>query len=188
MDGRTFPGLTFEWGDAPEEGTPSEAPSRPAEPHENDPYREAMGKAGRILARRAHSEQELRDKLGTRLNDAVGDVVVARLQQLGLVDDAAFARQWVEERAARKGRGVLAAELEAKGIDTEVIEGILSRFPEEHEEARARELAVKHLDKVAGKPLPRQAASILQMLLRRGFEPELAEAATQAVLPPKGWD
>ncbi len=38
------------------------------------------------------------------------------------------------------------------------------------------------------KPLAHQAASIRQMLVRRGFDGEIADEATKAVLPPEGWD
>lgn len=188
MDGRTLPGLTFEWGSGPHEWTMPTKDGADDNRHDDDLYREAMTKAGRILARRAHSEKELRDKLGSELNEAVGDAVVARLQDLGLVDDEAFARQWVEERATRRGKAALAEELARRGVDASIIDEVLGRVPAENEEARAHDLAAGHLARVAGKPLHRQAASIVAMLLRRGFEPEVAEAATRGVLPPEGWD
>jgi regulatory protein len=187
MGGRTLPGLTFQWGSGPDEWI---LPTKDDADHDrNDELcREAMTKAGRILARRAHTEKELRDKLGSDLNEAVGDAVVARLKDLGLVNDENFARQWVEERASRRGKAALADELSRKGVDEGVIDEVLGRVPAENEEARAHDLAAKHLDKVAGRSLDRQAALIVGMLLRRGFEPEVAEAATRAVLPPEGWD
>lgn len=149
-------------------------------------YEAAMARAGGFLARRPHSEAELRRKLD--LDDEVlADRVMGRLFELRLVDDAAFAAQWVSERRARKGRRALKAELEARGVDPEAIADALS-IGEAGESSRAIDLAARHLSKVAGKPLERQAASIMALLLRRGFEEEVAEAATRAVLPPEGWD
>src|SRR5918992_6044157 len=93
-----------------------ESPSDPG-------LRKAMERAGRWLALRPRTESELRDRLqeGGFDEDTV-ERVLARLAELRLVDDEAFAKQWVEERARRKGLGprALVADLESKGISLEV--------------------------------------------------------------------
>jgi regulatory protein len=113
------------------------------------------------------------------------DRTLARLRQLRLVDDAEFARRWVAERANKRGRVALLAELEAKGIGPDLAEAVVQPI---EEEGRAKALAARHLARVGDLPLSRQAARIQGMLLRRGFDEETAEAATRAVLPPEGWD
>ena len=156
-----------------------------ATPGEPDPV---MAKAGRILARRAHSTQELRDKLwnaGVETDEI--DRVIARLTEVRLLDDADFARQWVEQRSRTKGPEGLRKELENKGIAIELIDATLGAAGLD-EEAQAKELAGKHLRKVSGKPPLVQAQRIQAMLLRKGFSMEAAVAAARAVLPPEGWD
>jgi regulatory protein len=153
---------------------------------DDDAHRAAMETAGRFLARRPHARAELRTKLA-RSHPEGADRAVARLTELGLLDDHDFARQWVEERSSRRGVQALLAELEAKGVDREVAVAAVAEV-EGSEEARAQDLASRHLAKVMAKPLAKQAASIQSMLLRRGYSPEVAQAATRAVLPPEGWD
>jgi regulatory protein len=168
----------FSLGAAPEEG--------PSDPD----LRKAMERAGRWLALRPRTLREMRDRLlqGGFEEDTV-ERALEKLTELRLIDDESFARQWVEERARRKGLGprALAAELEAKGVDADVVEAAVAGAAGS-EERRAIEWAQRQLRRVADLPLSKQAQRIRQGLLRRGFEPELAEAATRAVMPPEGWD
>jgi regulatory protein len=159
----------------------------PDEP-DDETYRKAMEKAGRLLARRPLARRELEQKLATAGFDReVVDQVLARLEHLKLLDDAAFAEQWVEERGRRKGSRALAAELASKGIPREVSEEALKVVDRDEHEV-AVELASRWVRRVAGRPLKEQAARILRMLMGRGFSYEVAEEATKAVLPPEGWD
>jgi regulatory protein len=154
---------------------------------ETDPV---MAKAGRILSRRPHSVQEVRDKLwaaGIAEDDI--DRAIDRLIELKLLDDLEFARQWVDERSRNKGLAgaALLAELEGKGVATEVARQAIDEAGLD-EEAKAKELAAKYLRKVSGKPPLVQAQRIQGMLLRKGFSMESAVAGAKAVLPPEGWD
>lgn len=144
-----------------------------------------MEQAGRFLARRGHSRGELAAKLTG--SDEVVERVLDRLTELRLLDDAAFARTWIEERSKTRGREILIHELEAKGVARDVA---LAAWEEVRpdEAIRARELATKHLRRVSRKPPLQQAAAIHAFLLRRGFSPDVAEEAARAVLPPEGWD
>ena len=155
-----------------------------------DAARTALEVAGRLLSRRPYTEVELRERLARKgLEQDVIDSTIARLDMLDLVDDGAFARQWVEERAARKGLGSrrLRAELEAKGVPLEEVEAALAAEADS-ELARATEQAAKRLSKLAHLPLIQQGARLYTWLVGRGFESEVAEAAAKAVLPPEGWD
>ncbi len=148
-----------------------------------------MDAAGRLLVRRAHTEAELRTRLATAGFDAeMIDATIERLGCLKLVDDTAFAGQWVEERAIRKGLGPLKlrAELEAKGVATEAIEQALAETGDEL--TRATELAAGRLSRLARLPLQKQGTRLFAWLVGRGFDAEIAEAAARAVLPPEGWD
>lgn len=155
-----------------------------------DELKEAMERAGRLLSVRARTEHEIRERLAAaEFSGAVIDQTVARLIELGLLDDLDFARRWVQERAERKRLGprALKAELAAKGVARDVADEALEA-EQIDEEAMAADAASRWVRKVARFPLPEQAHKLQQMLLRKGFSLEAAEAGAKAVLPPEGWD
>jgi regulatory protein len=84
--------------------------------------------AMRYLDARPRSAAELRDKLRRKEYppEAI-DAALARLADLGLVDDASFARFWVENRqlARPKGARALRDELRRKGVDRDVIDATM---------------------------------------------------------------
>src|SRR5256885_11245758 len=78
----------------------------------------------RLLTGRPRTRSELEGQLAKRGYPAdVSERVLDRLTQVGLVDDADFAQQWVRSRRmnAGKGKRALAAELRTKGVDNDVI-------------------------------------------------------------------
>jgi regulatory protein len=166
-----------------------ESPSAPAALLDGA-RREAMGRAGRLLATRPRTERELTDRLSDAgFEPSVVEATLARLKTLGLVDDQAFAVQWVEERSARKklSRRALLHELRGKGVPADLAEAALGEAAVD-EEAQAADLAARYVRRVATKPLAEQFTRIQQMLARRGYAYDVAEAAARAVLPPEGWD
>jgi regulatory protein len=155
-----------------------------------DLRKEAMERAGRMLALRPRTEREIHDRLKeASFPEDVVDDTVDRLYELKLLDDEAFALDWITERTAKKGVGprVLVAELQRKGIDRTTAEAALaSSGIEEADTATAQ--AERLLHKVIRFPLKDQASKLQQMLMRRGFSWEAVEEAVKAVLPPEGWD
>ena len=153
-------------------------------------YDAAMARAGRMLTLRARTEKELTDRLEQAgFEPGVVRAVVARLRELDLVDDAAFARAWVEERTRRKDSGpvLLAEELREKGIDESLVGEVLAEaFPDET--TRATEVAAALIGKWSSLPLAKQAARVTAALGRKGFSAEAIEAGVAAALPPEGWD
>lgn len=152
--------------------------------------RDALERAGKFLGRRARSESEVHDALSRAgFEPAVTEATIGKLRELELLDDAAFARQWIEERARRKGLGPrrLLAELRLKGVADDTARQALDEGGPD-EETQAKEVAAGLVRKVASRPLAQQAMRLQQMLLARGFAQEAAVAAVRAVLPPEGWD
>jgi regulatory protein len=151
---------------------------------------EALARAGRFLTLRQRTESEIVQRLvGAGFPPAVVAEAVERLKELRLVDDAEFARTWIEERMRRKGSGpaVLRAELLEKGVAPDVAEGALAEaLPDEV--ARATEIAAGLMSKIAGLPLPKQVSRLSSALARKGYSEEAAHEALSAVLPPEGWD
>ena len=119
---------------------------------------------------------------------------IARLTELGMLDDEAFARQWVEsrDRARPRGERALRDELRLKGIDRATVDAILDeRRSMEAEDATppdrtaAERLIDKHtraLRRIADPRQRRQRAYAL--LARNGFDPETCRevAATVATM------
>ena len=152
--------------------------------------KEAMGRAGRLLAERPRSEHEIRTRLqAARFEPEVVEQTIARLTELGLLDDLAFATQWVAERSRTRGKGpaALLDELYGKGVDRLTAEEALQAAGVD-EAVQARELAARLLSRVARYPLETQASKLYAMLARRGFSSETIKDAVRAVLPPEGWD
>lgn len=137
----------------------------------------------KLLARRAHSQAELRQKLARRGYEAAEvDSALARLAESGFLDDAAFARGLVSRRAASRGSLALAAELAAKGIDREGVGAALAELDTETQLESATRLAERLY---AARPSPsyREALdSIGPKLARRGFPAGVIRAACRAVL------
>lgn len=96
----------------------------------------------RLLSTRRRSEGEMRTRLREREvpRDVVHEVI-ARTRRAGLIDDAAFARDWVSQRRALRGLSdeALRRELEARGVQGELIATALA-LGEGDEEERARAL------------------------------------------------
>ena len=68
-----------------------------------------------------------------------------RLEEVGLVDDEAFAQSWVESRQQRRhlSRSALRRELQLKGVDRDQVDAALATVDIEDELAAARALAAK---------------------------------------------
>ena len=153
--------------------------SRPKAP----PTGSALDCGLRLLARRAHSRLELRQKLHRRGYDAVDvEAALGRLAELGYVDDGAFARGLVRRRSAVRGPRALAGELSARGIDRAGIAEALEGLDEQAELAAATRLAERLY---AERPLPGYKEVLDRVgsrLMRRGFSAVVVRAACRAVL------
>jgi regulatory protein len=134
----------------------------------------AVHAALRSLEARPRSSDEIRERLRRKaFAPAVIEAAIERLSELSLIDDAAFARFWVENRQASRPRGVAAlrAELQRKGIDRAVADAVLrdQRLVGD-ETVQALALARAALRKYASLPdratFERRMAGYLQ---RRGF-------------------
>ncbi|GIV00242.1 MAG: hypothetical protein KatS3mg014_1857 [Actinomycetota bacterium] len=161
-------------------------PRRPREPaHPLDCHERAL----RLLAARPRSRRELRDRLLAAGFDA--DQVeeeLGRLEAVGLVDDARFARAVAEQHLVRRGAGsraVLAA-LAAKGVDRATAEAVLAevaaaeRVPGEEERARA--LALARVERLRGLPPERAFERLVGFLVRRGHAADTARDAARSAL------
>lgn len=134
----------------------------------------AMLAAMRLLDARPRSAAELRQRLRRKeFPPEVAEQAVARLAELGLVDDAAFTRTLIESRQSFRPRGSIAIrdELRRKGVSRDVIDAAIAETKDDAAEAeRAMAVARKALGRYADSPdrltFQRRLGGLLQ---RRGF-------------------
>ncbi len=137
------------------------------------------------LSGRARSRQELSDKLASRhVPTEVAGELLDRFEEVGLVDDGAFARTWVSQRQQGKGlsRRVLAQELRRKGVDDEVAREALDEIDPEDEARAARELVAKKMRSLRGVDQTTAARRLVGMLARKGYAPGLSYAIVREQL------
>lgn len=139
-----------------------------------DERQQARDAALHLLAYRPRSEEELRSRLARRgLPPGVVEETIDRLREQSLLDDAAFARYWVEarQRSSPRGRGLLRRELLAKGIATETAGEAVAAVADEEAARRAAEKKARTLRTL---DYPTFRRRLGQFLLRRGFPYETA--------------
>jgi regulatory protein len=148
----------------------------------------------RFLEARSRSVVEVRRRLGgAGYRTELVEGAIARLIELGVLDDEMFARLWIEsrDRARPRGERALRQELAVKGVDRAIVDELLDERRGEggdetlvDAEAAERVLArhARTLDRVADPRLRRQRAYAL--LARNGFDPETASQAVRRFLEP----
>jgi regulatory protein len=124
------------------------------------------------LTGRARSRSDLAKKLASKsVPDDVANRLLDRFEEVGLIDDAAFAREWVAQRQEGKGlaRRALAQELRRKGIDDELAREALDTVEVEDEVEAAHLLVQRKLRSMRG--LDKQVAirRLVGMLARKGY-------------------
>jgi regulatory protein len=170
--------------------------------------------AARFLEVRSRSVSEVRRRLTSNgYRPELVDGAITRMTELGMLDDAAFARAWVESRDRSRPRGerAIRVELGQKGLDKAVIDEVLAARragglgfadpdrvvdPDEPvvsaDRAAAERLMAKHARSLARVADPRQRrARAYSLLARNGFDPETcrevaASAATQSGADDEG--
>ena len=129
------------------------------------------------LTGQPRSRAELAKKLGAKHVPAdIAQRLLDRFEEVGLVDDAAFARDWVESRQSGRGlaRRALAVELRRKGVNPAVVDDAVSAVDSEAEEATARELVRRKLRSLARHDQQTVVRRLTGMLARKGYPPGVA--------------
>lgn len=141
----------------------------------------ALGLAYRYLGPRARTEVELRRHLeGRSIGPATIEQALATLLDQGYLDDGAFARQFVEDKRTleRWGEERIARRLQDRGVPHELAEAALGSRERGDELAAARALLTRRFPALTDDPSERRRA--LGLLVRRGYEFELAGDAVRA--------
>ncbi len=166
--------------------------------------------AARFLEARSRSVHEVRRRLGgAGYRTELVEGAIARMTELGMLDDEVFARAWVEsrDRARPRGERAIREELRLKGIDRETVDAVLGERRDRAAETSAgddSDVARPSADRTAAERLltknaralarvadPRQRRQRAYALLaRHGFDPETCRdvAATLADAPDEAPD
>lgn len=137
-----------------------------------------MAIALRFLASRSRSEAEVRRRLASRGVDAENiERVLARLRELGYVNDADFAAAVIRARTKGRARGrrLVAEELQAKGVREDVAEDALRQWYQD-EVVVARPVAERQAGRLHGCGFGEFRQRLGAFLVRRGFEHATAES------------
>ncbi len=133
----------------------------------------------RSTEQRPQTEAELRAKLaGREVTEDVADAALARARGVGAVDDAAFARAWVEDRGKARGYGVsrLRDELRRRLVPEPLIADALAALDTRDDFAVATDLARERFARLPASLQPEAVARRLAAYLhRRGYPPGLAQ-------------
>lgn len=167
----------------PELGCPEGAPDDHGQP-DVDAVGIAREIALRQLTVRARTRDELRRALTARhVPQQAAQEVIDRFEGVGLINDEAFARDWVSAQSRRfRGRRTLARELIAKGIERDLVDQAVSSISAEQEYQTAFALARRRLSSLAGLDRPIQYRRLAGLLARRGFSASVVSAVVRDAL------
>jgi regulatory protein len=181
--------------DAWTRGRVAETPPDPvAEGPDADPESVARKILLDQLTGRARSRKELADKLATRnVPPEIATRLLDRFEEVGLVDDEAFARSWIASRrsvGSGGGKGLarraLAQELRRKGVDDEVARETLDEIDPDEEEAAARALVRKRLRSLSRVDDATALRRLVGMLARKGYGSGMSFAVAKSELQASG--
>ncbi|MBL1085101.1 recombination regulator RecX [Streptomyces actinomycinicus] len=180
------------FGDAPgeDEGAPPSARDERGE-SSGDPAEQARAICLRLLTGTPRTRKQLADALRKReIPDEIADEVLSRFEEVGLIDDAAFADAWVESRHHGRGlaRRALARELRTKGVEPALIEDAVGQLDSEQEEATARELVARKLRATRGLDRDKRLRRLAGMLARKGYPEGMALRVVRQALEEEGED
>lgn len=129
-----------------------------------------------LLKFRLRSEKEICQRLKQKnFNEAVIKGALDFLKEYRFIDDALFAKTWIESRL-KKPLGIrkIKEELKIKGIDKEIIEDALGQIqPGYSEEEVVSRLTRDRLKKPKGIEPQKAKRRVFAYLLRRGFSPDI---------------
>ncbi len=129
-----------------------------------------------LLAARDRTRAELLRLLTAKgFSRTDSEVALDRLIKEGYLDDRRFAHTWARSRLRTKPVGPhrLRQELEAKGVEDDLVREVIKDIYEEGEEAAAQRAMARKLSGLAHLPAVSRAGRVARFLKRRGFSTEV---------------
>jgi len=142
-------------------------------------------RAAKLLAAKARSVAELRERLSERCsNKAVVETVIARLREYGYLDDERYALTYASSKVRQSpvGRRRLEQSLAMKKVERSVADEALNQVFAETPEEELIDRAIEKRVRLRGRPKTRaEAKSLFDHLLRQGFPFELVSDKVRAI-------
>lgn len=144
-----------------------------------------------LFSIRQRSEKEIRDyltnlsfkrkvKVQEEISVQVIELLISKLKQKRLLNDAEFAQSWFDARSKIKGIKVIKGELFKKGIDKEIIKEVISsKSSDIEQESVVSKLMEKRWPRLLNFPPLERKKRAYEFLLRRGFEYDLVKAVIE---------
>jgi regulatory protein len=157
----------------------------------DDPEAKARQICLRLLTVSPRTRAQLAQALSRRgVPHEAADAVLSRFTDAGLIDDAAFARAWVESRHHSRGlsRRSLSDELKRRGVDSEEIREAVGTLDPEQETATARYLVERKMASSRGRPPEARVRQAASLLARKGYPASLSFRLIKEVLEQEGSD
>jgi regulatory protein len=144
-------------------------------------------RAGRLLAAKARSVEELRERLleGRGATGPIVDTVIERLREYGYLNDARYAQNYASLRVQQRpiGRQRLERDLRMKKIDKQTVDAALDQVFEVTPEEDLIDRAIAKRIRLRGRPQTRaEAKKLFDHLLRQGFAFELVGEKVRTVM------
>lgn len=154
-------------------------------PTEAEDPEKCHDRALRLLAYRARSAKEIRERL-TRIGftEVLVEDEVRRLARVGLLDDGAFAAGYAHHavEVRRVGRRAITVELDRRGIAPAMVEQVTAKLTPEAEEERALALARKRAARLRDVDVRKAYGRLSGFLFRRGFDGDVVRQVCRQVL------
>ncbi|WP_129306200.1 recombination regulator RecX [Streptomyces sp. L2] len=173
-----------------DEGAPSSSRAERGE-SSGDPAERARAICLRLLTGTPRTRKQLADALRKReIPEDVAEEVLSRFEEVGLINDSAFADAWVESRHHGRGlaRRALARELRTKGVDSALIDEAVGQLDSEQEEETARDLVARKLRATRGLDRDKRIRRLAGMLARKGYPEGMALRVVRQALEEEGED
>ncbi|WP_448060060.1 regulatory protein RecX [Cellulomonas hominis] len=158
---------------------------------DDEPDQRSVARA--ILLRQLTAAPRSRAQLATKLAergvpDEIAAEVLDRYVEVGLIDDAEYARMLVRSRHAERGmsRRALGMELRRKGIDDDLATDALGEVDDAQEEGSARALVRRKLASTAGLDRDVRVRRTYAALARRGYSSSLVSKLVREELDAEG--
>jgi regulatory protein len=154
-----------------------------------DPEARARQICLRLLAAAPRTRAQLAQAMQRRCVPAdAAEAILVRFTDVGLIDDAAFARAWVESRHHSRGlsKRSLSAELRRNGVPSEEIREATDALDPDQEVATARHLVERKMASTRGRPPDARARLAAGMLARKGYPPGLAFRLIREAMQQEG--
>jgi regulatory protein len=196
-------GLGLDWSPAWTESGPSGSPrpssarpssARPSSPGPDDrsglsPEAAARQVCLQLLTLAPRTRAQLADALRRRhIPDEAAEAVLDRFTEIGLIDDPAFARAWVESRHHGRGlsRRALSNELRRRGVPDEDVHEAIELVDDDQEAAMARQVIAGKVRATRGQPSAARIRKLMGVLARKGYGAALAYRVVREALEAEG--